>query len=76
MLKAILYFLFMLLITIAIQYSIKKFATSGRYNNIWTGTTPIIVLCVIGLFDSDPALFAGIIGYIVGDIIGQNVLQK
>lgn len=66
----ILYGFGMLFVTLIIQFMLYK---KNKNIDFWSGTEPVIILCILGLIANEPGDIAGILGYVIGDYIGKFV---
>lgn len=69
----VLYAVGFFLFTIIIQYLLHKLNKNKRKVKIWTGTNPIIVMCTMGLIQSNISYLAAVIGFVIADEIGRTI---
>ena len=69
----VLYAVGFFLFTIIIQYLLYKLNKNKRKVKIWTGRNPIIVMCTLGLIQTNISYLAAVIGFVVADEIGKTV---
>lgn len=68
MIEKLLYGIAMLIITLAIQFFLFR---KGKSTSFWSGKDLVLILCVLGLISNDSSYLAGILGYVLGDYIGE-----
>ena len=54
-----------------IVYIIRK--DPAKKLSFWTGTTCVICLCVLGIVNQDIHYFASVIGFVMGDSVGETM---
>lgn len=64
----ILYGFGMLIVTLIIQFVLYK---TKKNIDFWSGTEPVIILCILGLLTNEVGDIAGILGYAIADRIGK-----
>lgn len=60
-------------VTILIQYLLHKLNKNKRKVKIWTGANPIIVMCTLGLIQTNISYLAAVIGFVLADEIGKTI---
>lgn len=69
----VLYAVGFFLCTILIQYLLHKLNKNKRKVKIWSGKNPIIVICTLGIIQTNISYLAAVIGFVVADEIGRVI---
>lgn len=74
MLKMILYAICFFVVTVLIQYILSRFGKNQKTGiKIWTGTSAIVVICLLGIYSNNICYLAAVLGFAVADEIGKIV---
>lgn len=52
---------------------VKVRKVSKNWNKIWTGTSAIVVICLLGIYSNNICYLAAVLGFAVADEIGKTV---
>ena len=60
--------------TLLLQYILYKVRkNNNKHYPIWTGTSVVIILSMIGILNKNPEYLGAIIGYVTADGIGKEL---
>ena len=71
--EMVLYGIGYFLITLLIQFLLSKRKNKKNAQTaIWTGSSAIITICVLGIIDKNIHYLAAILGFVIADEIGKS----
>lgn len=75
MMEMIFYGIGFFLVTILLQYLFSRTRMNNKKSKIqiWTGRNAIIAICTIGIVTNNIYFLAAILGFVIGDEVGEAV---